>query len=124
MISVSVIPQTLCYAGIGRSSDFVLLAARLPGIRVFQWPVPIYIIYTRCMYCPKNGLTASGNVADSHCIPILALGSHNPQEPNAGTKVRISERFSKFASKREQKKFTFYAERKQIELKLNIFEKI
>ena len=44
MISVSVIPQILCYAGIGRSSDFVLLAARLPGIRVFQWPVP-YIIY-------------------------------------------------------------------------------
>ena len=76
------------------------------------------------MYCPKNGLTASGNVADSHCIPILALRPHNPQEPNAGTKVRISERFSKFASKREQKKFTFYAERKQIELKLNIFEKI
>ena len=39
------------------------------------------------MHCPKNGLTASGNVADSHCIPILALGSHNPQEPNARTKV-------------------------------------
>ena len=50
MISVSVIPQTLCYAGIGRSSDFVLLAARLPGIRVFQWLVPyisciIYKVY-------------------------------------------------------------------------------
>lgn len=43
MISVSVIPQTLSYAGIGRSSDFVLLAARLPGIRVFQWPHPIII---------------------------------------------------------------------------------
>ena len=39
------------------------------------------------MHCPKNGLTASGNVADSHCIPILALGSHNPQEPNARAKV-------------------------------------
>ena len=76
------------------------------------------------MHRPKNGLTASGNVADSHCIPILALRPHSLQEPNAGTKVRISERFSKFASKREQKKFTFYAERKQIELKLNIFEKI
>ena len=76
------------------------------------------------MHCPKNGLTASGNVADSHCIPILALRPHSPREPNAGAKVRISERFSKFASKREQKKFTFYAERKQIELKLNIFEKI
>ena len=46
MISVSVIPQILCYAGIGRSSDFVLLAARLPGIHVFQWLVPyIYNIY-------------------------------------------------------------------------------
>lgn len=44
MISVSVIPQTLSYAGIGRSSDFVLLAARLPGILVFQWLSP-YIIY-------------------------------------------------------------------------------
>ena len=96
MIPVSVIPQRLCYAGIGRSSDFVLLAARLPGIRIFQWIIPIYIIYTRCMHCPKNGLTASGNVADSHCIPILALGSHNPQEPNAGTKIRISERNAKF----------------------------
>lgn len=45
MISVSVIPQTLSYAGIGRSSDFVLLAARLPGIRVFQWLSTPYIIY-------------------------------------------------------------------------------
>ena len=87
MISVSVIPQTLCYAGIGRSSDFVLLAARLPGIRVFQWPVPIYIIYIRYMHCPKNGLTASGNVADSHCIPILALKPHSLREPNARAKV-------------------------------------
>ena len=87
MISVSVIPQTLCYAGIGRSSDFVLLAARLPGIRVFQWPVLIHIIYTRCMHCPKNGLTASGNVADSHCIPILALKPHSLREPNARAKV-------------------------------------
>ena len=87
MISVSVIPQTLCYAGIGRSSDFVLLAARLPGIRVFQWPVLIYIIYTRYMHCPKNGLTASGNVADSHCIPILALKPHSLREPNARAKV-------------------------------------
>ena len=45
MISVSVIPQTLSYAGIGRSSDFVLLAARLPGILVFQWLSTPYIIY-------------------------------------------------------------------------------
>ena len=28
--------------------------------------------------------------------------------------LRISERFTKFADKREQKKFTFYAEREQI----------
>ena len=31
------------------------------------------------------------------------------------TKVRLSERNVKFAIKREQKKFTFYAEREQIE---------
>lgn len=86
MISVSVIPQTLCYAGIGRSSDFVLLAARLPGIRVFQWLTPYTLIY-RYMHCPKNGLTASGNVADSHCIPILALKPHSLREPNARAKV-------------------------------------
>lgn len=48
------------------------------------------------MHRPKNGLTASGNVADSHCIPILALGSHNPQEPNAGTKILLSEQNAKF----------------------------
>ena len=36
--------------------------------------------------------------------------------------VRISELNTKFASKREQKKFTFYAERKQIEPMLNLFE--
>ena len=94
MISVSVIPQTLSYAGIGRSSDFVLLAARLPGIRVFQWLSP-YTLYIRYMHCPNNGLTASGNVADSHCIPILALGPHSPREPNVSTKIRISERKSK-----------------------------
>ena len=29
--------------------------------------------------------------------------------------LRLSERFTKFADKREQKKFTFYAERKQIQ---------
>ena len=39
------------------------------------------------MHCPKNGLTASGNVADSHCIPILALKPHSLQEPNARAKV-------------------------------------
>ena len=43
---------------------------------------------------------------------------------NEVSRVRISERNTKFASKREQKKFTFYAKRKQIEQKLNIFEKI
>lgn len=48
------------------------------------------------MYRPKNGLTASGNVADSHCIPILALRPHSPREPNAGTKIRLSERNAKF----------------------------
>ena len=94
MISVSVIPQTLSYAGIGRSSDFILLAARLPGIRVFQWLPTPYIIY-KDMHCPNNGLTASGNVADFHCIPILALKPHSPREPNASTKIRISERNSK-----------------------------
>ena len=55
MISVSVIPQTLCYAGIGRSSDFVLLAARLPKIRVFQWLIPIYIYNIYKVYAlPKE----------------------------------------------------------------------
>ena len=39
------------------------------------------------MHCPKNGLTASGNVADSHCIPILALKPHSLREPNARAKV-------------------------------------
>ena len=48
------------------------------------------------MHCPKNGLTASGNVADSHCIPILALGSHTPQEPNAGAKIGLSDRDAQF----------------------------
>ena len=38
------------------------------------------------------------------------------------SEIRISERNPKFASKREQKKFTFYAERKQIEPMLNLFE--
>ena len=40
-----------------------------------------------------------------------------PNVSNLGRKpkVRISERFTKFAIKREQKKFTFYAEREQIE---------
>ena len=32
-------------------------------------------------------------------------------------RVRLSERNTKFAIKREQKKFTFYAEREQIESK-------
>lgn len=37
-------PADTYYAGIGRSSDFVLLTARLPGIRVFQW-LTLYYIY-------------------------------------------------------------------------------
>ena len=52
---------------------------------------------------------------------LLAFFSVVASSPNLSTcllksfaKVRISERFTKFAIKREQKKFTFYAEREQI----------
>ncbi len=48
----------------------------------------------------KKGLTASGNVAESHCIPVLAYFrqlafASSGKEPIAAAKVRISEQNSK-----------------------------
>ena len=62
---------TLALAGLLTSSSE---QARLPR-KVFPvaYMYRIYNVYTAMSCaCPKNGLTASGNVADFHCIPILA----------------------------------------------------
>ena len=64
---------TLALAGLLTSSSE---QARLPR-KVFpvayMYRIYIYNVYTAMSCaCPKNGLTASGNVADFHCIPILA----------------------------------------------------
>ncbi len=71
----------------GRSSDFILGIAAFPLFQAVAFPCAAF----------EQGLTASGNVADFHCVPILA----HPHVKSAkartkcAAKLRISERKNK-----------------------------
>lgn len=59
---------------IGRSSDFVQTAGTPSHPDDGQERYTSCLLGAVAILCqPNNGLTASGNVADLHCVPFLAL---------------------------------------------------
>ena len=74
-----VIPQARIPLANGRSSDFILIrCAIFPEISKLH-PSDSVLTPVTLLATHKKGLTASGNVADSHRIPILAPSPHQPK---------------------------------------------
>jgi len=84
---MSVIPQTRVPLANGRSSDFVLTSCSVfPRIsRPHPSGLNLDLSDTVGNHI-KKGLTASGNVADSHRIPVLAPSPHHPIQCGGRTK--------------------------------------
>ena len=69
---MSVVPQTHVTTGKWQVFWLILAGSVFPDIcktQVFCYPVTLLVGL-------KKGFTASGNVADSHCVPILAPYPH------------------------------------------------
>ena len=88
-----VVPQARVPLANGRSSDFILTSCSVfPKI---SRPHPSRLSLDSSDTAGnliEKGLTASGNVGESHPVPILAPSPHRPNqdaggEPNAGAKV-------------------------------------
>lgn len=74
---MSVTPQTDVSIGKGRSSDFI--PQKLLGLPEYFKVTSLAdntLNSVTLSVASEKGLTASGNVADSHCIPILAPAPH------------------------------------------------